>query len=214
MPAAHDVHSPLADLERRELEKLVGECCSFGMEGVLGLMHAVAVGPSRVAPASWTTTVLAGAPPMDDAALVRAFLLLMRLYNEVSVAIGEHHPIVPPDGEAELCKRFAEGYLAGAELDSTWRDDEDAWALAGPFALLCGQRELVPARMLAARDADPASGDAIRKQMAHLVVEAEARFRDARAQPPRRRAAKPAKPGRNEPCPCGSGKKHKKCCAA
>jgi SEC-C motif len=26
--------------------------------------------------------------------------------------------------------------------------------------------------------------------------------------------AKPPKPGRNEPCPCGSGKKFKKCCGA
>ncbi len=33
-------------------------------------------------------------------------------------------------------------------------------------------------------------------------------------QPPRRRAAAPSgkKVGRNEPCPCGSGKKYKKCC--
>ncbi len=30
--------------------------------------------------------------------------------------------------------------------------------------------------------------------------------------PPTRRAA--AKVGRNDPCPCGSGKKHKKCCGA
>jgi len=27
------------------------------------------------------------------------------------------------------------------------------------------------------------------------------------------REARPAKTGRNDPCPCGSGKKYKKCCA-
>ena len=32
---------------------------------------------------------------------------------------------------------------------------------------------------------------------------------------PRRQGAKPrSQPGRNDPCPCGSGKKYKKCCAA
>jgi preprotein translocase subunit SecA len=30
----------------------------------------------------------------------------------------------------------------------------------------------------------------------------------------RPRAGKPGKVGRNDPCPCGSGKKHKKCCGA
>ena len=31
-------------------------------------------------------------------------------------------------------------------------------------------------------------------------------------EPPRKPAA--AAPGRNDPCPCGSGKKYKKCCGA
>jgi len=32
--------------------------------------------------------------------------------------------------------------------------------------------------------------------------------------PPAIEAVPPAKPGRNDPCPCGSGKKYKKCCGA
>ncbi|MFZ3139321.1 MAG: SEC-C metal-binding domain-containing protein [Polaromonas sp.] len=28
------------------------------------------------------------------------------------------------------------------------------------------------------------------------------------------RESKEATPGRNDPCPCGSGKKYKKCCGA
>lgn len=31
---------------------------------------------------------------------------------------------------------------------------------------------------------------------------------------PRREPARSAKIGRNEPCPCGSGRKYKKCCGA
>jgi uncharacterized protein len=34
--------------------------------------------------------------------------------------------------------------------------------------------------------------------------------RETRSAPPRR----VAKPGRNDPCPCGSGRKHKRCCGA
>lgn len=30
--------------------------------------------------------------------------------------------------------------------------------------------------------------------------------------PPGRTEGKPSKPGRNDPCPCGSGLKYKKCC--
>jgi preprotein translocase subunit SecA len=34
----------------------------------------------------------------------------------------------------------------------------------------------------------------------------------ASSEPRRRLAQKSAKVGRNNPCPCGSGKKYKKCC--
>ncbi len=37
---------------------------------------------------------------------------------------------------------------------------------------------------------------------------------DARSRPEVRRRSRPAKVGRNDPCPCGSGRKHKKCCGA
>ena len=36
----------------------------------------------------------------------------------------------------------------------------------------------------------------------------------AKPQPPQRRAEGWRKVQRNEPCPCGSGKKHKRCCGA
>lgn len=39
-------------------------------------------------------------------------------------------------------------------------------------------------------------------------------FKDGRAPDPVQTVRKGPKVGRNQPCPCGSGKKHKKCCSA
>lgn len=45
-----------------------------------------------------------------------------------------------------------------------------------------------------------------------LKVDGEWRFRDATSPSQAQVRRETPKVGRNEPCPCGSGKKHKKCC--
>lgn len=50
------------------------------------------------------------------------------------------------------------------------------------------------------------------KEMVHQAVMDATRERAQPRQSPPPKKRKPGKPGRNEPCPCGSGRKHKKCC--
>ena len=47
-----------------------------------------------------------------------------------------------------------------------------------------------------------------------LFTEGETRFSNDRADKPQPKLREGPKAGRNDPCPCGSGKKYKKCCGA
>lgn len=77
------------------------------------------------------------------------------------------------------------GYAAAAAIDPAWIGDYDRWTFAAPFAHLAGRLDLVPEPMLAKLEAT--------KPAAPTRVSV-------------------ARVGRNEPCPCGSGKKYKRCC--
>ena len=195
----------------------------LGGDGVLGLLHAVAVAPSVMPPSSWLPAAL------PDRALAAADVsaqlidLLLRCHNDVVAAIEEQRTMTPHEEDAAACERFAAGYVAGAELDPAWRGNADRWTFAGPFAYLCGRRDLVPARMLGQIEAESSPEDAramMCRQMGSLVLAARDSFRRHRSAStttvmpgfPVRRSA--PRVGRNEPCPCGSGKKYKKCCGA
>jgi uncharacterized protein len=195
----------------------------LGGDGVLGLLHAVAVAPSVMPPSRWLPAALpdGALSTADDSA--QLIDLLLRCHNDVVAAIEEQRTMTPYEEDAEACEHFAAGYVAGATLDPAWRGDADRWTFAAPFAYLCGRRDLVPARMLGQIDAGGSPEEAratMRRQMGSLVIATRDSFRHHRIAS--MAAVLPGSPvkrsvprvGRNEPCPCGSGKKYKKCCGA
>jgi hypothetical protein len=110
-----DGDAPLTDEEFDRLMDFLDEHVPFGGDGFLGLLHAVAVAPSEIPASRWMRMLLTGQ------------VLLASEAPEQFVA----------------CERFAAGYVAGAELDPEWRGNADRWTFAGPFAYLCGRRDLV-----------------------------------------------------------------------
>ncbi len=52
----------------------------------------------------------------------------------------------------------------------------------------------------------------LRRQQAVQQQEAQAQQGNGKKRPKQQTVIKPDEPGRNDPCPCGSGKKYKKCC--
>jgi uncharacterized protein YecA (UPF0149 family) len=88
---------------------------------------------------------------------------------------------------------------------------------------LSGQRDLVSEGLLHKMESEGQPQDLLenlRHQMGSLIVSTDDSFkrvrRDAVAATAAAARAKSQSPkvGRNEPCPCGSGKKYKKCCGA
>ncbi len=134
----------------------------------------------------------------------------MRLYNDVIRATNDGKAFLPEAEDVPACESFAAGYAAGAELDRRWIGDPNRWAFAVAIAYLGGRRDLVPIKTLAEFEADPECKSDICAELGEVIADAHETFRKVR-----RTALTPrttARVGRNEPCPCGSGKKSKRCC--
>jgi uncharacterized protein len=216
-----DVGAPLTDEEFDRLMDFLDEHLPLSGDGLLGLLHAAAVSPSDIPPPRWMGVVLPEQNLTATEASEQIIALVLRCFYEVVVALAKHRTMTPAEDDEAACERFAAGYVAGAELDPEWRGNADRWTFVGPFAYLCGRRDLVPARMLAQIEAGSSPEEArstICRQMGSLVIAAcdsFLRYRQAAAtaQDSSVRRSTP-RVGRNEPCPCGSGKKYKKCCGA
>jgi uncharacterized protein len=216
-----DVNVPLTDEEHDRMMNFFDEHIPLGGDGLLGLLHAVAVSPSDIPPPRWMGVVL----PEQDLAVTEAseqiIELVLRCFYEVVVALAQYRTMTPAEDDEAACERFAAGYVAGAELDPEWRGNVDRWTFAGPFAYLCGRRDLVPARMLGQIETGSSPEEArstVCCQMGSLVIaacESFLRYRQAVATAQDSSVTRSTpRVGRNEPCPCGSGKKYKKCCGA
>ena len=92
--------------------------------------------------------------------------------------------------------------------------DEDE-GLAWPILAFCDDETGKPMLDLTARDRATLRADAS-GQIAQAVIDIADHWQMKNRPPPAGAIPVRTTPkiGRNDPCPCGSGKKHKKCCGA
>ncbi len=216
----------LSDAELRELDDFLAdesiESTSMDLAMLDGYFAAIAIGPGLTSPSAWLPWVwdhVDGlAEPVFDknSHAKRVFSLLMRHYNAVVEAFntdpagfepifmrGAHH------GAAE----WADGFLCGFQFD------QRAWSMlaAGQPTWFAPFMRLDTGDGMASTDTP---GDAARWTDAIVpsLVQIATYWKSRRTMPGH--APMPAVPivratpkvGRNDPCPCGSGKKAKKCC--
>lgn len=215
---ASEASKPLSDEEYDLLADYLDEFGALDMQQLIGLFNAVAVAPSMMPPSTWLPIVLPDGPRANFTAdQTRALVdLLLRQYNDVVTAFQVDAVVSPPPEEEEACVQFASGFVAGAELDPAWIEDETHRSLLAPFAYLCDRHDLVSPEDLEEYAANPNIRSVLCNELGELVADAYDFFRNsgaiAPAQTPIRREG--PRVGRNDPCPCGSGKKFKKCCGA
>jgi uncharacterized protein len=208
---------PLSDGEYDALTDLLGARGALDIEAVLGLLNAVAVAPGLVPASTWVPHVL---PPERCAGLGESDLLtvvgaLLRLYNEISAALADDAVFGPDIEDIDDRVSFAAGYAAGAALDPVWRSNADHWTFASPLAYLGERHDLVPAGQLESLNAEPGARERVHRDMLGILRAARdvfAKYRQAADAVPAP-APRAGRVGRNDPCPCGSGRKHKRCCA-
>jgi uncharacterized protein len=183
-----------------------------------GVLAAVASAPTPVPQGRWLAEVLGPSPEFASAEEEREITELLARFAEdtarqLNQADGFDFILY---GEDDDLAPWAEGYLQGVELaDPGWdevADSEDLDNILFPFLALTGD-----AKQLALDAGEEWMGEEdegkllaeIRENFAsHLFDVRQYFFEKGIPQPVRRDAPKV---GRNDPCPCGSGKKYKNC---
>jgi len=203
---------PLTEQETHELRTLLEAAGGASLEFARGVFGASATAPTRKDVTDWLPWIV-GDQLTDHTQLKRLVALVMRDFHACGECFALGVPVVPPAGDEEGIRAYCKGYVRVAHADARWKADMDAFALTVPFAVLSGY---ISADSLAALQpelaADP--GAWCEKQRQDLQ-ECAARLYAYWA--PVRSALLPqlissGKVGRNDLCPCKSGKKYKKCC--
>ncbi len=217
---------PLSTTELDRLEKLLVSDIfheeAMPLDMLQGLLCAVASAPDLISPSNWLPVALGENPVYETPAEAEEILdLVMRFYGqavqELDDGAGVTLYVFPnDDGEDDLAT-WCEGYLEGVMLsDADWYEHgepEDVEELLLPFMLLSGRM----------REAAEEAGDPMptveeeremqrraANSMGDSVTAVYSYWLDKRiSHAPIRRDG--PKVGRNDPCPCGSGKKYKSC---
>ena len=195
------------------------EAFEGGMAGLAygnGLMTAVIVGPEPVQQTEWLPLLLNSSDALldgDDARLLVGMLLFE--YGNIIKSLRSHSKPYKPsfwknDDGCLITSDWAEGFLAGMRLrkdawEQLWKDGAQGF-LTTLAVLLQGDK--IDAELLEA-DMDPQEVFEAALDTVSDWIHAFYNIRQEAAASNRRLDGKV---GRNDPCPCGSGKKYKKCC--
>jgi uncharacterized protein len=201
-----------------------------------GFLFAIACAPELVTPSEWLPMVFDEQEPeyasLDEARTVIGEL--MELYNSVNAGVVEERAALPGDcrfrrdllanlEETAPVAQWSRGFLRGHQwLEESWEPyvpegiDEEYAAI------------LMTLTFFASKDlAEAFSAEAGGTALAEMAKAIRSVFPDAvrdyaqlgrsiqnvlSSAATERPATSSRKVGRNEPCPCGSGRKYKRCC--
>jgi uncharacterized protein len=196
-------------------------------EGVLdvseldGLFTAIVSGPATTLPSQWLPAVWGDFEPVwdDEREFQAIFSLMMRHMNVIASILMETPDAFEPmflertvEGQSyTIVDEWCEGYWRGMQLtrDHWDRGGEEVTALLAPILAFTSETSWL--------GHDHARDEVVTIQQAITpsvrAIHAYWLARRAEHEP----AATPVRHsgprvGRNDPCPCGSGRKYKKCC--
>jgi uncharacterized protein len=225
--------TPLSEDEFNELEQFllydVDTDEGMTLDMADGFLHAIAVGPTTTHPKQWLPKIWGTSemmPPMDSIEQLNHILgLVMRHFNSIIAGLEDDPREISPfwstmtydsdEQEYDDAEAWSYGFVEGMRL--SWDDWQpllstpqgQAWfrpiALLGEDDFSAEQDELTKT---------PAMRAALAHQIPQAVLDMHAHWLPLRLAVYQREVAKSMQPkvGRNEPCPCGSGKKFKRCC--
>jgi uncharacterized protein len=187
-----------------------------------GFLTGLLVSPETILPGEWMTVVWGseadGIPPFEDPLDVQWFAgAVAARHDEIArdLARGKLQPILDRDerdGEV-LWEYWIDGFAEATALrPDAWEALADDPERAAPWSRL--------ATLIAVArdesDLDSMEVNALQDRAAAELIDAVQMLYAAQARvgipPPVALAATVPNAGRNDPCPCGSGKKHKRCC--
>ncbi len=220
-------HEEFERLDQFLLERIDQDVYSEGMdEGVLniseldGLFTAIVSGPALIAPSQWLPIVWGDFEPewKNEKESEEIFSLMFRHINDIAATLSEQPHNFEPlfmehlvEGKSyTIVDEWCEGYMRGVSLATIqWESG------GGKMTDL-----LLPILTFASEQGwdalDKLSRNEIEKIQQAIAPSAReihawwlAQKTDGQSSPSLRTSSRV---GRNDPCPCGSGKKYKKCC--
>ena len=197
---------------------------SMTLDAIQGLLCAVVSAPEPIPREKWLACVLGEGRFASEEEAQEVTHLLTRFHADTARELAEGFGLdlitYPADeGEEELAV-WCEGYLVGVALaEPSWfeaGDEESVEDLLFAFMALSGRMKQYA--LEAGEEWHSPEGEArllreARDSLLDDILGAHDYWFEQRInRVPQRREA--AKTGRNDPCPCGSGRKYKSCCGA
>ena len=186
-----------------------------------GFLTGIAVGPELVMPSEWLPVVWGGAQPdfAHEREAESVIGAIMSLYNAIlrEIEDGALEPIfwTAKDGTV-IAADWAEGFMQAVGLRlKAWErllTSKRDGLLLFPILALCGGEDGESLLGIDPEDEDLVMAEATETIPATVIAIADYWRRRRPRQNGTSATPTTAKPGRNAPCPCGSGKKFKKCC--
>jgi uncharacterized protein len=224
-----DLPLPLRELEAR-MSALPAECDVMMLGELDGFLTGVLVCPDLIPPSEWLPLVWGGGDPdiaegcaFGDTADLNAFCqLVVAHYNQIGADLnrgpGTFAPIYEVDAQSNyvVWELWLSGFTGAMALrPESWKavaldgDEDAATALATLLALAGIDADGVGLTEEHIEELVPMAPD-----MIPFCVDKLHAWRVRRDTPQPRPLTIRAKIGRNERCPCESGRKYKTCCGA
>ena len=186
-----------------------------------GLLTAIVSGPVTVPPSQWMPQIWGDFPPAwkDEQEVQQVMSLLMRHMNSITGLLMQQPEDFEPmfeqrivdDKTYTIVDEWCEGYMRGVALASeAWElDSMEMKILLAPIGAFTEEKGFY-----AHDHCNKQEAENLRKAITPNVRDIHAHWLARRSNyaPPATAIRSEPKVGRNDPCPCGSGKKFKKCC--
>ena len=195
------------------LDQFIEDQSAMTLYEFWGFVAGVVSHPELVQPSEWLPLLLRRDRPFETQKEAEQILgLIMRFWNQTVQDLDAGRPILPvseADGLLEWCR----GYLDGMFIREEWLDAyEPEKAPTVPFEVyvMFREREAEGSKPLTDDEQEllrSMDSEFLVAEVVHVYQTLKkARQRKAREQ------NKWVMAGRNDPCPCGSGTKYKRCC--
>ena len=196
---------------------------SMGLSDLDGFLTGLVVGPETIRPSEWLPLIWGGESPEFDSTeqAQTIFAAIMGRYNEIARGLDADPEVVAPvfwetlQGDV-VAGDWAEGFMEAVTLRAdAWSQmirDRDARMLIAPILALASDADgnpLLPVDPV--EDAEMLA--AVHDMIPSAVVAIRQFWREQNPFPAAPLRAGP-KIRRNDPCPCGSGRKYKRCCGS